>query len=297
MKKSIVITIVIMVIAIATSIFVVKKSNKVNNLSWSKNGVTLDGLLLDTANSYVENFYDDNTSSDTATNVWFSDNWVDKIRTLLNNEKDTTNVDGFRIYFAKKNDGKNTIVIVSTIQYGIDANAPSHADHLDYYGHRLAYLNNLNKYNNPTEYIEAHDKKDTLSAKLYRHKCPCSDCDSTKHNNHISCAEAYSLVSKFKKKTINTMNEWFPLSVIDSLDDELKAAKKAKVKADGIRIYFAKNKKKRNVFVFTTTKDSLAYHVDYYERYNKIAISKKHGADDHGEECPINCNTVSLPKP
>ncbi|SEP37958.1 hypothetical protein [Mucilaginibacter sp. OK283] len=294
--KKIILTICIALIGVAIYLFVIKKNNKSISLVLPTNGITLDGLSTATANSYVENFYDDNTSSDTATNVWFSDNWVSKIKALLDNEKETVNIDGIRIYFAKKENGQNTVVVVSTVKGGSNVNAPSKADHQDYYEHTLAYLNNLNKYNNGTEYMEEHDKKDSLSAKLYLYKCPCVKCDhSEKDNNHISCAEAYDLVSRFKKKTINTLNEWFPISVIDSLDAELIAAKAKHVPADGVRIYFAKNKKKRNVFVFTTTKDVAGMHVDYYERYNDQPVIK--GTDDHGEECPINCTTVSLPQP
>ena len=275
-------------------------TKKTSDILPSIDVITLDGLSFKIANSYIKKIRKEPTSSHDKTNVWFSANWVKNIRKLLDDE----GADGFRIYFAKKETGENTVVIVSTVRIGDNDTVPSLADHMDYFIHRSVYLTTVRSLNS-SEYQEDRIG-DASAATLYKpaSDLPCADatgCVITLLNHRISCSDALTHVVNFKRENINTRCEWYPLAVLDALDDELTAAKN--IGADGVRVYFAKDTKGKNPhsFILATTKTSGAIHKDYYECHisaDKLSfITKNLSINDHGEECPINCTTALLPQP
>jgi hypothetical protein len=118
--------------------------------------------------------------------------------------------------------------------------------------------------------------------------------------NYISCNDANAVARNFKKTTINTNSEWFQLDLLKYLHFQLNSAP-SNVVADGVRIYFAKNglnvknniKKNRHAFIIVTTQLINGSHYDNYQCYPP----KEPFTNDNGEECPNNCNGVTLPKP
>jgi hypothetical protein len=274
-------------------------TKKTSDILPPTDAITLDGLGFDLANSYVKNIQKDPMSSDEKTSMWFSAKWVTNVRKLLDDE----GADGFRIYFAKKENGDNTIVVVSTVKTS-NSSAPSKANHMDYFIHQPAYLATVRS-SSSSEYQEDHIG-DASAATLYKpaSDSPCTNdasCIITLANHRISCSDALAHVANFKKENIDTRCEWYPIWVLDALDDELTAAKN--IGADGVRVYFAKDTQGQypHSFILATTKTSGAVHKDYYECHipekELSFITNKLSATDHGEECPINCTTALLPQP
>jgi len=265
------------------------------------NGLSLNGISPKDADQMVSDFIDDHESSDPKTAIWLSVNWVNNVADLLKNEGD----DGIRIYFAKKADNtgkkRNSILIVSTKNDGVDSRAETGIDHLDYFDHNVTFFINLLDPTTRKKDIQEDLGGYDLGATLFdaNYVCPSETCNVFS-TNYIECAEAQKAVLNFSQKSnlaINTDNEWFPIALIEGLKAELKAAT-ASIPADGIRIYFAKNydnpgdvkHKNRNTFIITTTKSAGNSHQDYHECY-----TSNKGTKDHGEECPNNCNGVTIP--
>jgi hypothetical protein len=259
--------------------------------------ITLNGVDSAKADSMVSYYIKDHISSDSKTAIWLSRKWVDTVDSLLAAEHG----DGFRIYFAKRNDNlRNTIVIVSTTYDGENAKAESKKDHLDYFTHNSSFLNSADAK------IE-EDWYGKPGAELFdpAFVCPGETC-TTASINYITCSDADTAVQNFLKpnQSINTDSEWFPISLLDKLREELdKGATNTSSPSDGIRIYFAKNPnnqkdpkhKNRNTLIITTTQLFNKTHRDYFYCSTAKQVSKNIVTDDHGEECPNNCNGVTLP--
>jgi len=268
--------------------------------------LSLSGLTVDEASKKVANFTDDNTTLDFKTNIWLDKKWVDTVYKLLTDEATAgIGTDGIRIYFAKKDNGKNTIVIVATKSAGSDVNSESKGDHTDYFKHATNFLST----NDALVQEDYGSNPATTGATLYgTPDCTQDNCNPNAIN-YVSCGEAWNDVKNFenqKSKTINTESEWFPLDVLRGLSYELNAAITAKIPADGIRIYFGKNisaatnqkHKNRHNFLIITTQTIGNIHQDYYHCYNPTFVKPRRftKSDDNGEECPNNCNGTSLPQ-
>jgi len=265
-------------------------------------GVTLNGVQHDIADSLVASFVDDNTSSDFRTNIWLSKPWVTSVYQILSDEqKNNVGTDGFRIYFAKRLDAgtgkmRNTIVIVSTKNDGDDPHAESGEDHLDYYEHTSDFLQRPNSDASLNE-----DWVGSSGATLYSDSTCTGDNCSVNTINFIRCKDAYKAVQNFGKQTINTYSEWFPIELLEYLRDQLNDP--LNKYADGIRIYFAKNKAKKNrhSLIFVTTQNIGTPRQDNYACYGQKLTEKYHhynrmvGSNDNGEQCPNNCAVTTLP--
>ena len=265
-------------------------------------GITLNGVLSADASEMVSKFKSDKKCTDKQTAVWIDLAWINHTLDTIAKEHG----DGIRIYFAKcKNINKNTIVIVSTYRaINSDLKAESTQDHVDYYDHT---------------YSSFMSKEDTLSkdsatdpgALLFKPSspCPAGDCLSVLPN-HISCNDAYKAVQNYASPgEINTYSEWFSLKALEAIRNDLDARTKdyPTQPGDGIRIYFAKhtdstNKKHpgRHAFIIVTTykvsSGGTDYHYDYFcpsKSFVKVHLD----GTDNGEECPNNCNGVTLPQP
>jgi len=328
--KKLVLGLVLALIAVSTVLFVKVKNTKKNTgitprvktsqsflpTDISLNGILMDDQTINCADSIVSHFIDDHSSSDPKTAIWFSITWVNMMAKYLPGE----GADGFRIYFAKKSDAnqnlRNAIVIVPTHADAVaDPKAETGADHEDYFDHSNAtfysFLKGLSGSSDITEDLGGNDIGATLFRPAAENICPNDACKiSPDPKDYISCQDAHAAVSNFVKRpnqAINSDSEWFPIDLITDLQAELQAAldQNPKIPADGIRIYFAKNienkkdpkHKNRNCLIFATTVDNGTItgsksHKDYYECY----YTAEKGLDDHGEECPNNCNDITLPQ-
>jgi hypothetical protein len=266
--------------------------------------VTLNGISAQTANNMVSEFKKNCMSSHTKTAIWFSKIWVEKIDNILNRE----GADGFRIYYAKNADKKNTVVIVSTKDDGPDFSktCDTHRDHLDYFGHTSPFLDTLNA---GAHAVEEYDGSDP-GATLYTTP-DCTGSCLLGATNNISCENATIAVKKFGKQSINTRSEWFPRILMDGLKKELDGEPK-KFLADGIRIYFAfhpldipgapsTNPKHpgRHAFIIVATHTAVINgikrnRVDYYKCYANF--DKDFFSGDNGEQCQYNCTGATLPQ-
>jgi hypothetical protein len=280
----------------------------------SLNNITLNGLSRADAETMVSNFTQDNNSSVNSTNVWLSKKWVESVAALLAAEKQQNipiPVDGFRIYFAK-NGGENTIVIVSTKQdvpNPLSSSPISSYYHKDYYDHSSSPM--LAAYLQTKDAIVQEDySKDEGATLYYNPQCPTTQTCSINAYNFIYCDEANKAVMNFGLQPINIENEWFPVSLLFYLRDELDAtaATADKITPDGIRIYFAKypvyptdpnqTHINRHGLIFVTTKQTAdGDHQDYYQCYASNSNWKKTftSTNDNGEECPNNCDDITLP--
>lgn len=254
----------------------------------NSSGITLNGIACNAADVMVDRFVQDNMSSDKKTNIWLSRTWVNKIYDILTAEQTTVKADGIRLYFAKNANNRNTIIITSTKFGGTDPYSSTGNDHLDYFEHTDPFLSTVNAH-------VAEDYGTDPGAKLYNGaNCSTEANCNINELNYISCIKAAAAVKKFGKSTVNTISEWFPLTVIENIKCNLDGAPSA-LMADGVRIYFAKKSKKidRHSFLFVTTKTKGAGHEDFYECY---CSSYKHGVTDNGEQCPTNCNGATWPQ-
>ena len=236
--------------------------------------LTLNGIPFADADKMVKDFQQDQKSSHQKTNIWFSKEYVSKIYSIL----DAADCDGIRIYFARKADGDNTIVIVSTRDNG-ESNSPPKKRHKDYFEHYAPFLSTN----------EARSKEDygtNPGARLYEPAlaCPPQTCRSSE--NRVTCRDAHTWVKQFRAAAaaeFKTKGVWFSKELLGDLRDELNAVPNKK--GDGIRIYFVLKPSGKHNLVIVTTKDGGK---DYLECYNKNFM----GADDNGEECPNFCQEL-----
>lgn len=279
--------------------------------------VSLNGFAFSRADSMVTEFQGDPGPYDTQTTIWFSKQYVDELDSLLNAESSTLGTDGVRLYFARyydgNNKGTNTIVMVSTMNDGIDANRTKSQVHLDYFDHDAAFLTSTIAQNQ-----DEGGKGDYGDELFGSTPCPNDNCTIiSKHK--VSCSDARNWVANWNSNLdINANSEWFDLGVIDYLKNELDCQGAVTNHADGIRIYYSRRKDNQCVFIWVTTKtlmgadgkpvvgkDGKPIHQDYYTCYNTsshglvfVGDKRDNGlADpqDNGELCPVNCTGTTLP--
>jgi hypothetical protein len=242
--------------------------------------LTLNGYTFAEATSMVKEFRKDTVSSHARTSLWFSKAYIDSLSQILPKE----GVDGFRIYFAKKN-GKNDIVMVATKQTTIvNPDDPSKFVQQDYFELKSAFFKTGGR-------AEAGDIKHDAppSGITIATAAECKEIPCNKSPNGISCTQGKKWVKQFQKAPINIKNLWYHINLIHYWKDELDAAVRKGKKGDGIRIYFAKKDTGKNAFVIVTTRDKGQKRSDYYNCFSDDK-TKFLSVDDNGEECPNNCH-------
>jgi len=314
MKKPLLVGIAVAIVI--TLLFVIRKSFsgppdkfKIENLTWDPTDITLNGIPADAADGMVTDFNDNNTSGDNWTTIWLSKTWVNEISALLDKEQNAAGSKsyGFRLYFAKKANGKNTIIIVSTEN-----------NHNDYFQHTSAFLDDLRA--NPShiaqniiENYNGNGANGDPGERFYDDSYDCSSsvpCVATQYNN-MDCTTAHGAVQYFRdhpdhpgnSQKISTTSEWFPLSLLDGLAKELKTTPTLTIKPDGVRIYFARNQKThRHFFIFVPTQANLLIngsHIDNNNCFGNNTATKKDSLlfspNDNGELCPTHCQGATLP--
>ena len=284
-------------------------------------GVTLNGVAYGEAKVMITNFRIDSSSSNPRSSIWLSRKWVEKVYPIIKNEGG----DGFRIYFAKTSDKKNSLVIVATKYSGSDTTAPSKKIHQDFLVHPDSFLAT-----NDAKFISEF-KLTPQESKLYfsNNGCRGDECDLTEENHQLSCKDAFRYVDYFynsgKPININTHSEWIDTVILVKLIKEYKEYDKVNSpkKADGIRLYYGKvNDKKekdydRNNLIFVTTASINNLHQDYFEcndkddvkpnniRHNSANLTNSRSntapvliniqsTSDKNEKCPNNCTGASL---
>lgn len=252
--------------------------------------VTLNGIPFDEADKMVKEYQADPSSSNPKTSIWFSEQYVKKIDSILKEEGG----DGMRIYFAKKG-GKNTIVIVSTKPNG-STNSPSKIKHKDYFEHYAPILTSSD-----AKIIEDYgtDQGATLYSSTVA--CPADNCPTS--YNHITCKDAHAWVTKFNQwgnAKINTSSLWFSDDLLSRIVKELEPSASTARDGDGIRIYFAvkpptaTQSSERHTLVIAATEPVGTGHRDYYDcSHSFIGIDSRSDANDNGEECPNFCDDVT----
>ncbi|MFD0766488.1 hypothetical protein ACFQZI_16625 [Mucilaginibacter lutimaris] len=236
--------------------------------------ITLNGILLNDADRLVMDFISNSSIYKSPTNIWFSKNYLTKLKQLLEKE----GADGIRIYFAKFNNGHN-IILASTRKTG------ERDTHRDYFEHTDPFLQTA-------EAKGVVDYTGKYGATLYdpNMKCPDDDNCNISYNHYLKCSEAGERVRNFTNDKIATTSEWFDIGLLSHLMNELET----NAVADGIRIYYARkiDADKTHGFVIVTTRPSAAnknIHEDYYTCSSPIIRV------DNGEQCPTNCNGVTWP--
>ncbi len=232
---------------------------------------TLNGIPFDDADKMVKEFQKDSLSSDPKTNVWFSKKYIDEICTIL----DTGGRDGIRIYFARRGDGGNTVVVVSTKNNGVYG-SPSKDRHKDYFDHSIPFLNTMEARN-------TDDYGTNPGARLYKTLLACPPQNCPESDNRIDCTDARKWVNDFKNKATDkfkTKAVWFSKTLLDNIKSELGRSSGG----SGIRIYFVLKPSGKHNLVIVTTKTSGSRHDDDYQCPVSIV-----GVNDNGEECPNNC--------
>lgn len=243
--------------------------------------VTLNGYTFAEAETMVRSFRKDTLSTNVRTNIWFSKDYIDSLSKILPKE----NVDGFRIYFARK-DGKNAIVMVATRDTTKKNSDGSISKiHQDYFELESDFFKTAGTLN--TGKIE---NDTTLAGIAIASDAECNDNLCKMSPNGIACSQAKKWINNFGKGPVNIRNLWYSINLIHYWKNELDAAVKKGKKGDGIRIYFAKKDTGNNAFVMVTTRDNGKKYSDYYTCYSDNKSNKSILADDNGEECPNNCH-------
>ncbi|MES2267669.1 MAG: hypothetical protein V4520_12970 [Bacteroidota bacterium] len=239
--------------------------------------ITLNGVKLADADTYVSDFINKASIYKSPTSIWFSKAYLNKIKLILAKE----GADGIRIYFAKFPNGHN-IIVVSTRK------SPEPDTHQDYFEHQDAFLSTAD-----AKGLVDYTGKNGATLYDPTMKCPTNDNCNASYEHYLNCNEASDRVRNFSTDKFVTTSEWFDIGLLDNIVNELDNT----AEADGIRIYYARNKnaaKNTHGFVLVTTKKSptnINAHDDYYTCSSRIRDL------DNGEQCPLSCNGVTWPKP
>lgn len=242
--------------------------------------VTLNGYTFAEATSMIKEFRKNPVSSHARTSLWFSKAYIDSLFHILPLE----NVDGFRIYFAKKN-GKNAIVMVATKDTTVkNTDGTTSKIHQDYFELKSSFFKTAGR-------VETGDimHDAPLSGIAAASAADCTEIPCNKTLNSISCVQGKRWVNQFRKDSINIRNLWYSTRLIHYWKAELDAAVRKGAKGDGIRIYFAKKDNGNSAIVMVTTRDNGTKRSDYYKCYNDNK-AKILDVNDNGEECPVMCH-------
>lgn len=239
--------------------------------------ISLNGVSLADANSYVSDFINLASVYKSPTSIWFSKAHIDSLKALLKRE----GADGVRIYFAKYPNGHN-IIMVSTRKTG-------EPGHQDYFEHSAPFL--LTAGAKGTVDYAGKNGTGLYDPAL---KCPATDNCNISYEHYLKCSEAADRVRNFTNDKFVTTSEWFDIGVLNYLVEELDSTSGA----DGVRIYYARKpnpdiKESTHGFVIVTTKTSTTnrnIHEDYYT-CNTLKYRL-----DNGEQCPTSCAGVTWPK-
>jgi len=283
MKKNTYIALILMIIASCGSPAPGDKNKSAaenESMLAPADSLTLNGYTFAEATSMVNEFRKDSVSSDKRTSIWFSKEYIDSLSKILPEE----NVDGFRIYFAKK-DGKNAIVMVATKDTTVkNPDGTTSIIHQDYFELKSAFF----KTGGRSEIGEI--KRDApLDGIAIANQADCKDIPCNKLPNSITCVKGKKWMNQFKKEGINIRNLWYSVRLIQNWKAELDAAVNIGAKGDGIRMYFAKKDSGNTAIVMVTTRDNGQKKSDYYNCYNNDK-TKILSVDDNGEECPVRCH-------
>jgi hypothetical protein len=303
-------------VALALALFIEKPKTTSKNkrvaligtpVVFPQNGITLNGIKCDgpksDANNWINNFMDDNRSSENQTAIWFSKNWVDSIALFLSKEPEQSGgTGGIRIYFARKADGDNPVTGDNTVVI-----IAADDDMQDYFEHDdpdfSSFLNQILLHQG--RYItEDHGAKDPGASFYHGANCNIAQNCIVTDGHNLSCTEAQAAVNTFNntkrpQQAFNTESVFFPLELLQDLSQELDAPAPKGITPDGIRIYFAKNSvNHRHFFILVPTQadPNNAYsHIDNLDCFGGGGPRHPFGPTDDGEECPNNCNGVTLP--
>lgn len=290
MKKINYIPLILLIVASCANPAPGDKDKSETAVAVQTDSVTLNGYTFAEAETMVRSFIRDGYSPEKQSSIWFSKNYIDNLESILVPE----GIDGIRIYFARKG-AENKIVIVATKETKIqNPKDPNIFTHRDYFTIKSPFFK---PGNNPDILgISENGPPEALMYSAAESDCTTIPCNTLR--NTISCAEGNKWVNQFSQGgPLTTTSLWYPIEVIQTWKKELDAAIQNNADGDGIRIYFAKNDKHRNIFVMTTTriKDGQK-RTDYYECYFKHPLTnnqEKIAVNNNGEECPNNCNDVT----
>jgi len=284
---------------------------------------SLNGILQPDANAMVQNAVSNIDNLPANTQIWFSRATVDSVYGLLRADSGgVVKPDGVRIYFSSVPPTadnplhyNNGIVVVSTYNSGkVFKNHLYVNVHTDYFEHP----ENAGLFkSNAIAGILTHDNDTTNGALLYNTcNCDTQHC-ITSAGHYITRIEGEKMVQAFYGSPFNARSEWFDIGMLKNLVEEmnLKSDDGINYKFDGIRIYFARGVagiassddvgKARFVLVTTIPATNSAanqtIHKDYFGCDQVImsvvieGIEKRKGGNDNGEQCPNNCDGVTLP--
>lgn len=245
---------------------------------------TLNGLTFAQADEMVRRFIQNSNSSHPVTSFWFTEAYLDTLRSVLDYE----GAAGVRIYFAKDASGNNQIAMVSTRDSIVSGTTVQR----DYFLRNTnlltgAYATPKPSYDQPR------------GAGLYTMGNYPQNCTDVS-DYHLANETAARFVQNFRNDQpagrplkIKTSYVWYPKGIFEELKKYLIQAKAQNLDPDGFRIYFMRkdNVKQTVSFVMVPTLADPSdenIHNDYYEclqRKWKIVP-----ASDNGKECPSFCD-------
>ncbi|WP_295667273.1 hypothetical protein [uncultured Mucilaginibacter sp.] len=256
--------------------------------------ITLNGFSKADSQTMVDDFNTSNRRKPMLTSVWFSKEMIVNMVNLLMKEKAWLDVDGVRIYYATNKQGKNTVLLVSTYNNGIDPQTGK-TIHQDYFEHDvddLLFTDGQTKYSLNGEIC--NDNSCGGGARLYEiDKDYNEDRNCNRDATHyINMKYATEMVWNFGTSVINTSCEWFDIRMFK---DYLTT------RFNGLRLYFGK---RPNIdilypgldgFVIVTTEH-------WKEKGNEIQRRDYFDCDGHklfdgadnGEQCHPTCFGVAL---
>jgi hypothetical protein len=306
MKKSVFVVLASLIIIS----FKVPHASMITRQTSPKNIVaTLNGFTYAQANDSVTYCVSTKDNTPKNTQVWFRREIVEAWYKLLKADIAWgTTPDGIRIYISRPQATSqnpihynNRIVVVSTFSKDTVINNEKITMHKDYYNHAdtdaLFKLTSING-------KASHDKNANNGALLFN-TCHCDTklCDPSNHAILRSEAEKmvhhFHSIPIFRNGSINSRAEWFELSVIKTLVDDMKIGND-----DGIRIYFARGvvhdyTQRKAKFIIVTTKhdSSNTIQVDDFDCNHPAFMMPTLYSDgqDNGELCPTNCYGLTLP--
>jgi hypothetical protein len=232
---------------------------------------TLNGLTFQLADEMVKRYIKNSASSHPVTSFWFSEDYLDRLKIVLDYE----GADGVRFYFAKDAVDKNQIVMVSTKDSIYDG---QHI-HKEYFSHNTMLLDA--PYATPEFSYDEPKGAELYTISRYPQKC------SVVSAHYLPTQTAAQYVQKFR----DDQPVGKPLK-IQELKNYLNQARAKGLDPDGFRIYFMRKEDTEQtvslVMVATVAdRNDKNIHKDYYECLEREWKFVPPG--DNGKECPSFC--------
>jgi hypothetical protein len=271
-------------------VFITMACHTGNLIPPDPNSLTLNRIKFSDADAMVKDFKKNPSNYDmqNVANVYYDKAYFHNMANLVDNKI----YDGIRIYFARDQNGQNTIVIVSTKDGGASTK-PGKRIHNDFFQPLLTYSDGPEQRGIPGKIKD----NGTL---MYNTNSPCTGVVCDDDNPHyVSCGDAYVMINVSGSDPITSRGEWFDARLIGKLDSVLQS----NPKLDGIRIYYCKRDSSPIVhhgFVFSLTEPiANGQHKDNLECIILGQKKDKHKVDewDNGEECPESCEGAFWPYP